>query len=54
MPVAIALMSGASEYELPWGRIMAASVVVTAPLIALVLLFQRRIVSGLAAGSVKG
>ncbi len=54
VPVAIALMSGASEYELPWGRIMAASVVVTAPLIALVLLFQRRIVSGLAAGSVKG
>ncbi|MBP2315687.1 carbohydrate ABC transporter permease [Azospirillum soli] len=54
VPVAIALMSGASQYELPWGQIMAASVVVTVPLIALVLVFQRRIVSGLAAGAVKG
>lgn len=54
VPVAIALMSGASQYELPWGRIMAASVVVTVPLIGLVLLFQRRIVSGLTAGAVKG
>jgi trehalose/maltose transport system permease protein len=54
VPVAIALMSGASEHELPWGRIMAASVTVTVPLILLVLLFQRRIVSGLTAGAVKG
>lgn len=54
VPVAIALMSGASEYELPWGNIMAASVVVTLPLIILVLIFQRRIVSGLTAGAVKG
>ncbi len=54
VPVAIALMSGASQYELPWGQIMAASVVVTVPLIALVLVFQRRIVSGLTAGAVKG
>ncbi len=54
VPVAIALMSGASQYELPWGSIMAASVIVTVPLIALVLLFQRRIVAGLTAGAVKG
>ncbi|MGQ9370111.1 carbohydrate ABC transporter permease [Azospirillum sp. A39] len=54
VPVAIALMSGASGYELPWGNIMAASVVVTVPLIVLVLVFQRRIVSGLTAGAVKG
>lgn len=54
VPVAIALMTGASEYELPWGKIMAASVVVTLPLIALVMIFQRRIVSGLTAGAVKG
>jgi len=54
VPVAIALMSGASQYELPWGSIMAASVVVTVPLIALVLAFQRRIVAGLTAGAVKG
>ncbi|NHO68400.1 carbohydrate ABC transporter permease [Aestuariicella hydrocarbonica] len=54
VPVAIALISGASSYELPWGNIMAASVIVTVPLIVLVLVFQRRIVSGLTAGAVKG
>jgi len=54
VPVAIALMSGASPQELPWGNIMAASVIVTLPLIGLVLAFQRRIVSGLTAGAVKG
>ncbi len=54
VPVAIALISGASSFELPWGRIMAASVIVTVPLIVLVLIFQRRIVSGLTAGAVKG
>jgi trehalose/maltose transport system permease protein len=54
VPVAIALLSGASSFEVPWGRIMAASVIVTVPLIALVLVFQRRIVAGLTAGGVKG
>jgi trehalose/maltose transport system permease protein len=54
VPVAIALVSGASQFELPWGRVMAASVIVTVPLVALVLAFQRRIVSGLTAGAVKG
>ena len=54
VPVAIALITGASAYELPWGRVMAASVIVTAPLILLVLVLQRHIVSGLMAGSVKG
>jgi trehalose/maltose transport system permease protein len=54
VPVAIALISGASAFEVPWGRIMAASVTVTVPLIVLVLVFQRRIVAGLTAGAVKG
>ncbi len=54
VPVGIALMSGASTHELPWGNIMAASVMVTVPLVVLVLIFQRRIVSGLTAGAVKG
>lgn len=54
VPVAIALISGTSEHELPWGNIMAASVIVTVPVVALVLVFQRRIVSGLTAGAVKG
>jgi trehalose/maltose transport system permease protein len=54
VPVAIALLSGATEFETPWGIIMAASVIVTVPLIVLVLIFQRKIVSGLTAGAVKG
>lgn len=54
VPVAIALLSGASAHELPWGNIMAASVLVTAPVVGLVMLFQRRIVSGLTDGGVKG
>ena len=54
VPVAITMISGASSYELPWGTIMAASVIVTVPLVLLVLVFQRHIVSGLTAGAVKG
>ncbi|WP_299399736.1 carbohydrate ABC transporter permease [Pelagibius sp.] len=54
VPVAIALITGASEKELPWGNIMAASIIVTVPIIVLVLIFQRKIVSGLTAGAVKG
>ena len=54
VPVAIAMLSGASIQEIPWGNIMAASVIVTVPLIVLVLIFQRKIVAGLTAGGVKG
>ncbi len=54
VPVSIALISGASKYDIPWGNIMAASVLVTLPLVALVLVFQKKIVSGLTAGAVKG
>ena len=54
VPVAIALISGATGYELPWGNVMAASVVVTLPLVILVLIFQHRIVAGLTAGAIKG
>ncbi|MGE4532942.1 carbohydrate ABC transporter permease [Halomonas sp.] len=54
VPVAIALISGGSQHELPWGPIMAASVTVTVPLVILVMIFQKRIVSGLTAGAVKG
>jgi len=54
VPVAIALITGSSQFELPWGNIMAASVIVTVPLLVLVMIFQRKIVSGLTAGAVKG
>jgi len=52
--VAIALLSGSTQHEIPWGTIMAASVIVTVPLVVLVLIFQRKIISGLTAGGVKG
>ncbi len=54
VPVAIGMMQGASQYELPWGNIMAGSVIVTLPIIVLVLIFQKRIVGGLTSGAVKG
>lgn len=54
VPVALALFSGASQHEVPYGLIMAASVLVTLPLVLLVVIFQRRIISGLTTGAVKG
>jgi ABC-type glycerol-3-phosphate transport system permease component len=52
VPVAIALFRG--QYQVPWGEILAAAVVATAPVAVMVLAFQRRIVQGLTAGAVKG
>jgi multiple sugar transport system permease protein len=54
VPAAIAFFTGGTQFEDPLGTISAASVIVTVPLIVLVLLFQKRIVSGLTAGAVKG
>lgn len=54
VPVAVALFSGQSEHELPWGKITAASSVVTVPVVVLALIFQKRIVEGLTSGAVKG
>jgi multiple sugar transport system permease protein len=52
LPVGIALFPG--EYTMPWGEIASASTMATLPLIVLALLFQKRIISGLTAGAVKG
>jgi trehalose/maltose transport system permease protein len=56
VPVAITSFTGesGSTFQVPWGQIMAATIVVTVPLIALTLILQRRILAGLTAGSVKG
>jgi trehalose/maltose transport system permease protein len=43
-----------SAFAVPWGQIMAATVIVTLPLIFLVLVLQKRILAGLTAGAVKG
>ena len=54
-PVAIAQFEGSDiAAATPWGEITAAAAVSTLPLVILVLLFQRRIISGLTAGAVKG
>lgn len=54
VPVAIALFSGEVSFQDPVAEIMAATVVVTVPLLILVLVFQRQIIGGLTAGAVKG
>jgi len=53
-PVALAFFRGASQFTDPSGAIAAGAVVVTIPILIMVLIFQRRIVSGLTAGAVKG
>jgi len=53
--VVIANFAGdVSSFEDPVRQVMAAAVIVTLPLLALVLVFQRRITEGLTAGAVKG
>ena len=54
VPAALAFFTGESQFTEPTGNIAAAAVIVTVPIIIFVLLFQRRIVSGLTSGAVKG
>ncbi len=54
VPAAIGFFSGPSQFATPIGSIAAAAVIITIPIVLLVLLFQRRIVSGLTNGAVKG
>ena len=53
VPVGIALFEGLHG-EIPWGNIMAASVVAIIPVVAITLIFQRYIIQGLTRGAVKG
>jgi trehalose/maltose transport system permease protein len=56
VPIAITSFVGksGSSFNVPWGQIMAATVIVTLPLIAITLILQKRILAGLTAGAVKG
>jgi trehalose/maltose transport system permease protein len=56
VPLAITSFVGksGSSFQVPWGQIMAATVIVTLPLITATLILQRRILAGLTAGAVKG
>lgn len=53
-PVTVVIPQFATVYTVNYGAQAAAAVVVTVPLVIMVLIFQRRIVSGLTAGAVKG
>jgi multiple sugar transport system permease protein len=52
VPVGITMYQG--EFAFPWATISAAITVGVLPLVALILLFQQKIIAGLTAGGVKG
>jgi multiple sugar transport system permease protein len=54
LPTAMARIAGSSVFTVPYGAFAAATVLGSLPLVLLVLLFQRQIVSGLTQGAVKG
>ena len=53
-PVAMARIAGSSVAAVPYGAVAAATVLGALPLLLLVLVFQRQIVSGLTQGAVQG
>jgi multiple sugar transport system permease protein len=52
--VAATQIDAGSAFEIPYGPLAAATLIGTLPLAVLILLFQRKIVSGLTAGAIKG
>ncbi|QNI67595.1 carbohydrate ABC transporter permease [Synechococcus sp. BMK-MC-1] len=54
LPVAMARIAGSSIHSVPYGAYAAATVLGAIPLILLVIVFQKPIVSGLTSGAVKG
>ncbi|ALC88815.1 sugar ABC transporter permease [Bacillus sp. FJAT-18017] len=51
VPVAISFLR--TQFEILWGEVSAATVIVTIPTLIIVLFFQKQIVSGLTSGGVK-
>jgi len=54
VPVGIALLSGTSVYEIPWGEICAGVTFTTAPIVIIIAILQRWILEGLTSGAIKG
>lgn len=50
-PVAISFLRG--QFEIFWGQVTAAAIIVTIPTLIIVLLFQKQIISGLTSGALK-
>lgn len=53
-PLPVAVFNFMSYSEINWGALMAAACIITLPVLIIALLAQRYVVSGLAAGAVKG
>lgn len=53
-PLPVAVFHFIADTEVNWGGLMAASVVITLPIIVIAMLLQRYIIAGLTAGAVKG
>lgn len=51
--VTVGLTLYQTDYTVPWGTMTAASVIITFPLIIMVLIMQRRIISGMLDGGIK-
>lgn len=51
VPVAISFLR--TQFQILWGEVTAATIIVAVPTLVLVLLFQRKIISGLVSGAVK-
>ncbi|MGE5496186.1 MAG: carbohydrate ABC transporter permease [Burkholderiales bacterium] len=51
VPVAISFLR--TQFQILWGEVTAATIIVAIPTLVLVLLFQRKIISGLVSGAVK-
>ncbi len=54
VPAQLSYFVGPDPFNPPYAQLATASVIVTLPVIAIVLLFQRKIVAGLTSGAVKG
>ncbi len=54
LPVAIARIAGSSVYSVPYGAFAAATVIGAIPLLIIVVIFQKQIISGLTQGAIKG
>src|SRR5690606_32206843 len=52
--VPVGILDFVGQYETNWGNLMAASILITAPVVLVFLLIQRQFIAGLTAGSVKG
>lgn len=50
-PVAISFLRG--QFEIFWGQVAAAAIIVTIPTLIIILLFQKQIISGLTNGALK-